>query len=109
LSKHKDEVKETGKKGRKYCKEYFTFKITAESLEDWVQNPFFAPDKFKKKRIFYEKEEALKNCYNIIENQKSMIIDKDNRIAELENIASKNIFYKLYGYFKILRRKLRIK
>lgn len=109
LSRHPDEVKKTAEKGRIYAREHFNFHKTTRDLINWLKNPSFAPDKFKDKKIFFEKEEALKNCSAIVENQKDMIIKKDARISELEDIARKNIIYKLYGYLKVIRRKLKSK
>ena len=107
LSRHRAEVRNTGQRGKKYGREYFNFGRTVESLIKWSENPTFAPDKFKERRIFFEKEEALKNCNLIVENQKEMIRKKDERILELEDLAAKNLINKMYGYFKVAKRKLK--
>ena len=109
LSLHKEEVKITGQKAQKFSKENFIFNQTAKPLINWASNPYFAPDKFKNKQILFDKEEALKNCNAIVENQKEMIIKKDMRINELENLVKRNFIYKLYGYYKVFKRKLKNK
>jgi len=107
LSHHKEEVRNTGQKGKKYGNKYFNFNKTAAGIIEWSESPAFAPDKFKERKILFEKEEALKNCGLIIENQKEMIIKKDERILELEYIAGKNLINKIYGYFKTAKRKFK--
>ncbi|MCX6384859.1 MAG: glycosyltransferase [Actinobacteria bacterium] len=108
LSQHKDEVKKTAEKGRNYGRHHFNFNKTAESILKWAEHPYFAPDKFKEKKIFFEKEEALKSCNTIVENQKEMIKNKDERILELETLVKKNLIHKLYGYIKAAKRKLKV-
>ena len=46
-----------------------------------------------KERIFFDKEEALRNCNAIVENQQEMISGKDERIRELEALAKKNFIH----------------
>ena len=107
LSKKKKELKETAKKAKEYAKKNFSFTETTKSLLSWVLNPGFAPDKNTDMQIFFEKEEALKNCDKIIKNQTEMIKEKDARIIELINITSKNPIKKICGYSKILKRKIK--
>ena len=89
-----------------YGKRYFNFKTTIRDALPWVKDPVFAPDKFKDKKIFFEKEEALRNCSAIVENQQEMISGKDERIKELEALAKKNFIHKSYAYIKTAKRKL---
>ncbi|MCE5328892.1 glycosyltransferase family 4 protein [bacterium] len=107
LSQNKEEVKETGQRGRNYAKKYFNFSKTTESIIKWLENPEFAPDKFKDSAVFFEKEEALKNCNLIVENQKKMITEKDERIIELEEMVNKNFVHKMHGYLKAVKRKFK--
>jgi glycosyltransferase involved in cell wall biosynthesis len=106
LSENKNLLKKTSEKAKKYAKENFNFLKTAKPVLEWLDNPVFAPDKSKERVLLFEKDEALKNSSLIIENQKNLIIEKDKRIFELEKIASKNLVNKIYGYFKVLRRKI---
>jgi len=107
LSYKKEELKKTALKAKNYASDYFSFAETSKPFTEWVLHPGFAPDRNMEKRIFFEKEEALKNCDKIIKNQSKMIKEKDSRIQELESIASRNPLRRIYGYFKILKRKIR--
>lgn len=107
LSHNKEEVKKTGQRGKNYAKECFNFNKTTECVMEWLKSPEFAPDKFKDNLLFFEKEEALKNCNLIVENQKEMISKKDERIKNLEDMVSKNFIHKTYGYFKALKGKVK--
>jgi glycosyltransferase involved in cell wall biosynthesis len=109
LSMKKDELTATAAKAREYALKNFSFAKTTEKFIEWVSNPSFAPDKNKEKNIFFEKEEALKNCNMIIKNQEKMIEEKDSRISELEKISSRNPFKRLHGYMNIAIRKFRQK
>jgi glycosyltransferase involved in cell wall biosynthesis len=100
LSLNKDEAKKTGEKGKNYGRKYFNFEYTMKDALSWAENPLFAPDKFKDKKIFFEKEEALRNCSAIVENQKQMIMEKDERIKELEAFAAKNFIHRSFAYIR---------
>lgn len=106
LSENKAAARNTAEKGRIYGRQYFNFKNTMQDASIWAENPVFAPDKFKDKKIFFEKEEALKNCSGIVENQKQMISGKDERIRELEAFVQKNFIHKSFAYIKAVKRKL---
>ncbi|MHB1345985.1 MAG: glycosyltransferase family 4 protein [Candidatus Humimicrobiaceae bacterium] len=106
LAQNRNEAAERAKKAKIYGRKHFSFKNTVNDALDWVKDPVFAPDKFKEKKIFFEKEEALKNCNAIVENQQKMIEDKDERIKELEIFARKNFIHKSYAYIKSAKRKL---
>lgn len=106
LAENKDELKKTAKRAQEYGFKYFNFNVTTKCLQNWVANPFFAPDYNKQKVINFSKEEALKNLQLITSSQKEMIEQKDRRIKELEEIVHKSFAYKIYGYLKILKRKI---
>ncbi|MHB1253398.1 MAG: glycosyltransferase [Candidatus Humimicrobiaceae bacterium] len=106
LSENKDEAGNTAEKAKIYGRRYFNFKNTMQDALFWVKDPVFAPDKFKDKKIFFEKEEALRNCSVIVENQLQMISGKDKRIKELEAYVQKNFIHKSYAYIKAAKRKL---
>ncbi len=101
-------MKETGQRGKDYAKNYFNFNKTTECIREWLENPEFAPDKFKDREVFFEKEEALKNCNLIVENQKEMIREKDERITGLEEMVDRNFIHKMYGYLKAVKRKFKV-
>ena len=106
LASHKDIVKRTGLKGKEFGMSRFNFTKTTLKLQDWVENPEFAPDNGKERKIFFDKEEALKNMDAIVNRQKQMIIDRDRRITELEGIVKKSLVYRIYNYLKIAGRKI---
>jgi glycosyltransferase involved in cell wall biosynthesis len=106
LSENKEEAKNTAEKAKIYGRRYFNFKNTMRDALCWAKEPVFAPDKFKDKKIFFEKEEALRNCSVIVENQLQMISGKDKRIKELEALVAKNFIHKSYAYIKAAKRKL---
>lgn len=107
LSEKKEELEKTGQKAKEYAKKNFSFLETVKPFIRWVAEPYFAPDKNLKKQIFFEKEEALKNCEKIIKNQARMIQEKDARIVELVSITGNSPIKKIYGYLKILKRKIK--
>ncbi|MDD3520863.1 MAG: glycosyltransferase family 4 protein [Actinomycetota bacterium] len=107
LSGKREELLMTARKAREYANDNFSFSGTVKPFINWIFHPSFAPDRNTEKMIFFEKEEALNNCNKIIKNQINMIKEKDARIKELENIASKNPLRKIYGYLKVLNRKMR--
>ena len=107
LSRKKEELAKTAEKAKKYAIKNFIFSETIRPFTEWILKPDFAPDINTEKQIFFEKEEALKNCNRIIKNQINMIKEKDVRISELENIVSKNPLRKIYGYSRILKRKVK--
>jgi len=106
LAENKSELKQTAVKGQKYAYDNFNFKKTTADLQRWIENLYFAPDYDKEKVLNFQKDEALKNLQIITDKQKKMIEQKDNRIKELEAITKKTFIYKIYGYFKILKRKI---
>ena len=106
LAENKEETVGRAKNAKIYGRKHFNFKSTIQDVLLWVEDPVFAPDKFKDKKIFFEKEEALRNCSIIVENQQKMISGKDERIKELEAFAKKNFIHRSYAYIKAARRKL---
>ena len=106
LALHKDEVKVAGLNGKKFGTNEFNFSKTTRKLQAWVQNPSFAPDHDKERKIFFDKDEALKNMEKILNGQKQMIIDRDKRIVELEGIIKRGLAYKIYSYLRIAKRKI---
>ena len=106
LASHPVEVKKTALAGKKYGFSEFNFDRTTEKLQKWVENPASSPDRGRDRKIFFDKEEALKNMDQIVLRQKKMIEERDRRILELEVIVKKSFIYRLYGYLKIIRRKL---
>ncbi len=107
LSGKKGELVKTALKAKNYAESNFSFPETVKPFTEWILRPDLAPDKNTHKQIFFEKEEALKNCDRIIKNQLKMIKEKDLRIKELESITDKNPLRRIYGYFQILKRKIR--
>ena len=61
LASHKGEVKQTAKRGKEFGMKYFNFDITTKPLQEWVAAPKFAPDYRKERKMFFDREEALKN------------------------------------------------
>ena len=106
LAENKKEIESMAKKGRDYGRKFFSFDFTTKKLQEWVSNPSFAPDHGKEKKVFFEKEKALKNLESIVSRQKLMISEKDDRINELEGIVKKGFAYRFYNYLKIARRKI---
>ncbi|MBC7333866.1 MAG: glycosyltransferase [Actinobacteria bacterium] len=109
LASHPDEVKKTGLAGKKFGFRKFNFDKTTEVLQQWVNSPAFAPDYRKPKKIFFDREEALRNLNDIVTRQKKMIEERDSRISELEGIVKGSFIYKLYSYIKVILRKIRKK
>jgi len=106
LADNIDEVNRTAIAGKRYAMVNFNFEKTTEKLQRWVINPAFAPDSGKEKKLFFGREEAIKNLERITTGQKSMIEERDKRISELEGIVKKGFIYRIYNYFRIARRKL---
>lgn len=106
LAGHPDEVKKTADAGRKYGLENFSFDRTTRRLQKWTDNPSYSPDKGKERKFFFKREEAVKNLVKITLGQKKMIEERDRRISELEGIVKKSLIYKIYGYLKIIKRKI---
>ena len=109
LAQNKKELRQTAEKGKKYGMSHFNFNITTKDFLGWLDNPVFAPDKDRERKMFFDREEALKNLDIITSGQRKMIKQKDMRIKELESIVKKSFVYKLYGYLKIIKRKLSFK
>ena len=106
LAENRSELEETAIRGKKYGRENFNFKKTTERFQEWVQNPAYSPDASRQIRMLLDREEAIKNLELISTGQKKMIAQRDNRINELELIVKKGFVYRLYGYLKIIKRKL---
>jgi len=106
LAGHPDEVKKTADAGRKYGLENFNFGRTTRRLQKWAASPSYSPDKGKERKFFFKREEAVKNLVKITLGQKKMIEERDRRISELEGIVKKSLIYKIYGYLKIIKRKI---
>ena len=106
LASHPEEVKKTALAGKKYGFSEFNFDKTTKKLQEWAARPAFSPDKGKDRKIFFDKEEALKNMEQIVLRQKKMIEERDRRVSELEGIVKKSFIYRLYNYLKIIKRKL---
>ena len=106
LASHRNVLKQTGIKGREFGMKHFNFDITTKSLQQWVSAPEHAPDFGKNKKMFFDREEALKNLQSIVSQQKKMIEERDRRIEELEGIIKKSFPYKIYGYLRIAKRKI---
>jgi glycosyltransferase involved in cell wall biosynthesis len=99
-------VKETAARGRQFGMVNFNFDVTTKKLQEWAANPVFAPDYEKPRQLLFDREEALKNLDSISIKQAAMINARDARINELESIVKKGPVYRIYGYFRILKRKL---
>jgi len=106
LADNIDEANRTAIAGKRYAMANFNFEKTTEKLQKWVINPSFAPDKGKEKKLFFGREEAVRNLERITAGQKKMIEERDKRISELEGIVKKGLIYRTYNYFRIARRKL---
>jgi len=106
LASHREEVKSRGRKGREYGLKNFNFRVTTQKLQEWAASPAHAPDFGKERKIFFEKEEALKNLEAIAQKQKEMIAARDQRIAELEAVVSRGFLYRMYHYLRVLRRRI---
>jgi hypothetical protein len=106
LAGHPDEVKRMANAGKKYGLANFNFSKTTEGLQKWVASPLFSPDRGKKRKMFFKREEALKNLIQITMRQRKMIEERDVRISELEGIVKKSFIYKIYSYLKIIKRKI---
>jgi glycosyltransferase involved in cell wall biosynthesis len=99
-------VKKTAAKGRQFGMENFNFDVTTKKLQDWASQPVFAPDSTKPRQLLFDREEALKNLESISLKQAEMISLRDTRVRELESIVKKGLVYRIFGYFRILKRKL---
>jgi Glycosyltransferase len=106
LSSDPEAVKKTAARGRQFGMENFNFDVTTKKLQDWASHPWFAPDNGKPRHLLFDREEALKNLGSISLKQAEMISARDARISELESIVKKGLAYRIYGYFRILKRKL---
>ena len=106
LASHRQEVKETALAGKKYGVCNFNFDKTTMALQEWAKNPGFSPDKGKERKIFFSREEAIRNLNQIVLRQKRMIAERDRKISELEGIVKKGLIYRIYNYFKIFKRKI---
>jgi hypothetical protein len=99
-------VKKTAARGRQFGMENFNFDITTKKLQDWAARPVFAPDSTKPRQLLFDREEALKNLDSISLKQSEMISARDARIRELESIVKKGLVYRIFGYFRIFKRKI---
>ncbi len=99
-------VKNTAARGRQFGMENFNFDITTKKLQEWASRPVFAPDNEKPRQLIFDREEALKNLGSISLKQAEMISARDARIAELESIVKKGLVYRIFAYFRVLKRKL---
>jgi len=106
LAGHRDEIAKTAKAGKEYALHNFNFDTTTRVLQKWVEKPSFSPDRGKERKLFFSREEALNNLEQIVLRQRKMIEERDARIQELEGIVEKGFVYKIYTYFKILKRKI---
>lgn len=106
MVKNKSEVSKRAIKANEFGKREFNFKKTVADFLSWADKPYYAPDRFILKKIFFDKEEALKNSNNIIDDQKKIIETKDLRIKELEIMLGKKFLPKIYGYLKVFKRKI---
>jgi glycosyltransferase involved in cell wall biosynthesis len=106
LSVNMPSVKNTAAKGRQFGMDNFNFNTTTKKLQEWVSRPVFAPDSEMPRQLIFDREEALKNLDSISIKQAEMINERDARIAELESIVKKGPVYRIFAYFRILKRKL---
>jgi glycosyltransferase involved in cell wall biosynthesis len=106
LADNQDEVKKTAIAGKKYALLNFNFNKTTEKLQKWAGDPAFSPDRGEERKLFFSREEALENLNQITLRQKKMIEEREKRISELEGIIKKGFVYRIYSYFKIIKRKI---
>ncbi len=106
LASDPEAVKNTAELGRQFGMENFNFNVSTKKLQDWANMPVFSPDCGKTRQLLFDREEALKNLDSISQKQAEMISARDERIIELEGVLKKGPAYRIYGYFKILKRKL---
>jgi len=107
LASHREETRSVGQKGRDYGLENFNFSTTTVKLKEWAASPCHAPDFSKEKKIFFDKEEALKKLESISCGQKKVIAEKDKRISELKAVLDRGFAYRAYHYMRALKRKIR--
>ncbi|MBN1298776.1 MAG: glycosyltransferase family 4 protein [Actinobacteria bacterium] len=101
LAENKDEARRRATAAKKYGFEHFSFDATTVLLKKWAGMPFFAPDYKKEKKIFFDREEALKNLQAISTKQNEMIRQRDLKIHELETLLHKNPVYRFYAFIKV--------
>lgn len=106
LAGNKDLLKQTALRGQKFAYDNFNFKKTTEALQNWTSNPLPAPDSGKENSLNFQKDDSFQKLELIAENQQKLISQKDRRIQELETIVQKSFVYRLYAYFRILKRKI---
>jgi len=106
LAGNAEEVNKTAIAGKEYALLNFNFEKTTEKLQKWVRNPAFSPDRGKERKLFFSREEAVKNLEQITIGQEKMIEEREKRISELEGIVRRGFIYRIYSYFKIARRKI---
>jgi len=106
LADNPDEAKNTAKAGKEYGQANFNFNKTTEKLQKWAAGPVFSPDRKKTRKMFFKREEALKNLIQITLRQRKMIEKRDRLISELKGIVEKGFIYRMYNYLRIVRRKI---
>jgi glycosyltransferase involved in cell wall biosynthesis len=107
LASDRKKTKDTGEKGRQFGLKEFNFNRTTRALQEWVEEPAAAPDYGRERKIFFEREEALKNMEKIASARKEMIGERDMKISELEGVVKAGFPYRMYNYIKIAFRKAR--
>jgi len=100
LAKNRDEAASRAEAAKKYGFEHFSFEATTKALAEWAGMPFFAPDYRKERKIFFDREEALKNLQSISARQNEMIRQRDLKISELSMQVHKSPLFRLYAYLK---------
>ncbi len=106
MADHGDEVKKTASAGKEYALLNFNFDKTTMQLQKWAEEPIFSPDRGKERKLFPSREEALVNLERITLDQQKMIEDREKRIVELESIIKRSFAYKIYGYLRVIKRKI---
>ncbi len=94
LAANRKEAASRAKKAKDYGRKHFQFSATTRKLQRWAACPSHAPDFSKQKKIFFDKEQALKNLEAISRRQKEMLKARDRRVAELEAVLNRGFAYR---------------
>jgi hypothetical protein len=100
LSGNRDLLTKTAAKARRYAEVNFSFNQTCRELLKWAAQPTNSPDFGSRNAMLDEASRAFYLQMSTIEDQKRLIAEKDEIIAELRSLLGERLAPRFYAYCK---------
>ncbi|MCL5986646.1 MAG: hypothetical protein M1371_08835 [Actinobacteria bacterium] len=100
LSVNRDLLTKTAAKAHQYAEVNFNFNHTCRELLKWAAQPANSPDFGRRNAMLDEESRAFYLQISTIEDQKRLIAQKDEIIAELRSLLGERMVPRFYAYCK---------